>query len=258
MDFSDYAARLLVRHALIPISKLALRTLRAHWSLKDQMPKVNRCWNKVRGELAEVGLLYDPEDEDDGGYLDQIDLAIAFLPSHGEAGYVYDHNNWFLNLVGFEPGVIYLPPDLPQEAYVPGNTLTDVIRHEYAHAWHWVEPGFFKTGWFTRAFGGEYAEDDSTPFNLWLDRNDGSRSFQRRFKSCRNDTERNALIRRSFQSEFVSEYASEHFCEDFAETFMFFLRNRRSLSRFRSRQGVFKKLKAVEQAVNQARKELGL
>jgi len=45
---------------------------------------------------------------------------------------------------GIRPGVIYLPRDLPARAYVPGGTLIDVILHEYAHAWHWLEPAFFE------------------------------------------------------------------------------------------------------------------
>ena len=52
------------------------------------MPTVERCWHKVRRELAEVGLLYDPEGPEDGGYLGQIELCISSLASWDESGSV--------------------------------------------------------------------------------------------------------------------------------------------------------------------------
>ena len=258
MDLTQLVFDLVVRPALAHSVRYVYRTLNARWCLRSQMPKVNRSWNQVRDELTEVGLLYDPSDEHDGGYLEQIELEVAVLPSNGEAGYVCEELGWLSYLAGYSEGVIYLPGDLPRSAYVPGGTLTDVIRHEYAHAWHWVEPGFFDTGWFNRAFGGDYEEGDVTPLDLWSDRKGRSRDFRRRIKTCRNNTERAAVLKKSLQRDFVSEYASTLFCEDFAETFMMFLRYRNSLDRFQSRTGVFKKLKAVERAVCRAKRELGV
>jgi elongation factor P hydroxylase len=68
--------------------RIATRTVSAHWSLAEKMPQVNRAWNTARTELEDAGLLYEPDehDADDGGYLDQIELEIASLPSLGEAG----------------------------------------------------------------------------------------------------------------------------------------------------------------------------
>ena len=159
---------------------------------------------------------------------------------------------------GASPRIIYLPSDLPQSAYVPGGTLTDVIRHEYAHAWHWLEPDFFDSAWFRRAFGAEYEDGDITPLELWTEGNERSRNFKQCFGACRNDRERAAFLRKRLFNDFVSDYATTHFCEDFAETFMYYLRYRRSLDRFKSRSGVFRKLTAVASAVSRARRELGL
>lgn len=234
------------------------RTLAAHWHLDRKMASVDRAYNKVRSELSEVGLLYDPIDDSEDGYLDQIRVEVANLPSMGEAGYVYEDTTFIHRLVGYEAGVIYLPADLPLTAYVPGGTLTDVIRHEYAHAWHWLEPEFFETGWFNDIFGSSYDDTDSTPFGLWTDRVSSSRVCTKRLQSCRNDHERDAFLRRNFKNDFVSEYASTLFCEDFAETFMYFLRYRNSLEKFKSRTGVYRKLKGVERCVRNARRELGL
>ena len=219
------------------------------------MPQLNRAWNKVRSELAEVGLLYAPENESDSGYLDQIDLKVAWLPSINEAGYVWEKVDWFAHLQGYEEGVIYLPVDLPRDAYVPGATLVDVIRHEYAHAWHWLEPDFFERPWFQRAFGGEYDDGETTPLALFGQKL--RRSHKSKIERSRNDREREANVRRLFNQEFISGYAATHFCEDFAETFMTYLRHRKNLSRYRNRPGVYRKLAAVEKAVNVASRELG-
>jgi hypothetical protein len=259
MDVLSLDPQSLMAKALVsvmrPVIEYGHRTITSHWHLPSRMAQVNRAWEKVRSELYDVGLLYAPEDDEDGGYLDQIELIIADLPSLGEAGYVFERVGWFTQLVGYEEGVIYLPTDLPNEAYVPGSTIADVIRHEYAHAWHWLEPEFFERPWFRKAFHGEYEDGSVTPLRRF---SDGiSLRDRRQFERCRNEREELALTKRMFDNEFVSEYAGTHFCEDFAETFMVYLRHRKNLSRFAGRKGVYRKLLAVQAAVAQARKELG-
>jgi hypothetical protein len=132
-----------------------------------------------------------------------------------------------------------------------------VIRHEYAHAWHWLEPEFFEQPWFYKAFGGSYDDGETVPSEVWVEKMASSRSFRRHLNACRNEREVNVLWTRLFRQEFVSEYASTLICEDFAESFMTYLRCRRSLEKYKSRTGVYRKLKAVEKAVAQARIELG-
>jgi len=227
----------------------------AHWSLANKMPQVSSAWNKVRAELYDVGLLYAPENEDDGGYLDQIELEVAAIHSLGEAGYVFERTPWITRLAGYREGVIYLPVDLPSQAYVPGSTLTDTIRHEYAHAWHWLEPDFFERPWFRKGFKGAYEDCRVRPSEVFAD--EVWRRHRRAVNKCRSVREFNALTRRLFFDEFVSDYAGTLFCEDFADTFMVFLRHRNNLSRFKNRTGVYRKLLAIQRAVAQARQELG-
>jgi len=175
------------------------------------------AFNKARSDLADVGLLVD------GHYLDRIECALTAWPSgwSNEAGWVYDNGpTWLHEQVGFKPGVIYIPFDAPTQAYSPGATLTDVIRHEFAHAWYWLDRRFVDGPWFREAFGAPY---NAAPLHVDPDR-----------------------------ASFVSDYAATLPKEDFAETFMYFLKYRRSLERFRTRRGVFRKLRAVEKVVRLA------
>lgn len=226
------------------LSKAHLPRLFAAISRDKRLPAVEAAWHKVRLELEEVGLLYDAGDEGDG-YLDQIELEISALASFGSAGFVFDSGlNAIGKIAGFTEGTIYLMADVPQVAYSPGNTLTDVIRHEYAHAWYWLEPDFVDGSWFQKAFGASYLDEDS-PLEAWLA--ESGIVFEpasKRFKT-------------EFRKQFVSDYAATLYCEDFAETFMFYLRNRNSFHRFKNRPDVYRKLKAVESAVRRAKKELG-
>ena len=50
----------------------------------DTMTDVDRAYNIVRKELAEVGLLAE------GKYLDQIELWISDRPSEGESAYIFE------------------------------------------------------------------------------------------------------------------------------------------------------------------------
>jgi hypothetical protein len=181
--------------------------------------QVERAYNRVRGELAEVGLLSD------GRYLDAVECEQDLIPTFSnELGFVFDEGVRDLpRLVGYRPGVIYIPRNSPVRAHVPGDTLLDTMRHEFAHAWAALDPAFFRKRWFRDAFGAGY-------FDAW---------------------ERAAFDR----ADFVSDYACAAPREDFAETFMLYLRARRSLARFRPRTGLHAKLRAVESAVSVAARE---
>lgn len=182
--------------------------------------QLERDYNRVRDELREVGLLVD------GHYLDDIECYTHIAPLGfigRECARVYDEAvNLLAGAVGFRPGHIYVFTAAPLNAYVPGETLVDVIRHEFAHSWAWRDRPFFRRPWFRRAFGADY---DADP---WDEPDD--------FDS----------------DDYVSEYATGQAKEDFAETFMVFLRDRRSLSKHRRCPGLFAKLQAVEAAVAQA------
>lgn len=182
--------------------------------------QLERAYNRVRDELREVRLLVD------GRYLDDIECYSHLDPLAligRECARVYDEGvNWLAGAVGFQPGHIYVFTAAPLEAYVPGGTLVDVIRHEFAHSWAWRDQPFFRRPWFRSAFGARYDEgpwDEPDPFD---------------------------------SREYVSTYATCQAKEDFAETFMVFLRDRRNLSKYRRRPGVYAKLQAVEAAVAEA------
>lgn len=210
------------------------------------MSNVDRAYNQVRNELAEVGLLAD------GVYLDAVELCISHEKSgDGEVGYVFERVGHFAER-GYKPGVIYLPRDLPHKRYKPGFTLTDTIRHEYAHAWFYLDPGFFRQDWFVSTFGAAYANCAPLPYQSWQKQMKKDPEFKARAEQSPDKES----VERHFNSQllkhFVSEYATTNASEDFAETFMFFLKYRKSLNRFARREGVYRKIRMVERAVAMA------
>ena len=209
-----------------------LQRVSAGWGVEQHMPVVDRAYNKVRGELEEVGLLAD------GVYLDSVELEVSMMPSLGESGYVYDEGVGLLRkLAGFRQGVIYLPGDIPGGMHLPPGTLLNTIRHEYAHAWYAHDPALFAKPWFRQAFGLEYGECKITPEHLWQSRLKRDRKYQKLHSACRTKRERKALKTRQFGNDFVSGYSATLAKEDFAESFAVFLRYRNSPERFKSRPG---------------------
>lgn len=230
------------------IATQVAKNLPAWWQLDEHMPKVDRAYQKVREELREIGLLADDT------YLDQVEVVVTMLPSDDayQVGYAYVFDEGvtpWAALGGYRKGTIYLPSNLPGDVNVPGGTLINTIRHEYAHAWYALDPELFAEPWFGKAFGLEYTEYDTTPKDVWRAGLKRCRKYQRQLKACRNPRERDALKARQFRNDFVSEYAATLAKEDFAETFMTYLRYRNSLHRFKSRPSVWKKLRAVERAI---------
>jgi hypothetical protein len=206
------------------------------------MANVDRAYNHVRQELAQVGLLAD------GLYLDAVELVVSGDKSEGERGYVFEQVGHYAKW-GYRPGVIYLPRDLPHQPRKPGMTLCDTIRHEYAHAWFFHDPSFFRDDWFVRTFGTSYSNCNATPYNTWrriLKRNP---EYQAGKKRCRSERGQLRYFYGHLLSEFITDYATTNASEDFAETFMFFLKYRRSLHRFKNRPRVYLKIKSVERAV---------
>jgi hypothetical protein len=213
------------------------------------MTNVDRAYNHVRQELAEIGLLAD------GVYLDVVELVVSGEKSEGERGYVFEQVGHYAKW-GYEPGVIYLPRDLPHQPRKPGMTLCDTIRHEYAHAWFFQDPSFFRHDWFPRTFGASYSNCNPTPYNRWrhlLKRNPDYLAGKAR---CRSERGRLRHFYGYLLGEFITDYATTNASEDFAETFMFYLKYRKSLDRFCGRPGVYRKLRGVERAVLTARRRI--
>jgi len=207
------------------------------------MVNVDRAYNKVRNELAEVGLLAD------GVYLDSVELCVSDEKSgDGEWGYVFERVGHYADR-GYRPGVIYLPRDLPHLPYSPGWTLTDTIRHEYAHAWFYLDPGFFRQEWFVKTFGAAYSNPDPLPYQQWQRKAKRNPGFDCSRTGKRLESPTALGQHHTMLQHFISEYATTNASEDFAETFMFFLKYRRSLKRFAKRPTVYQKLSMVQQAV---------
>ncbi|MFN9550938.1 MAG: hypothetical protein ACK56Q_11735 [Pirellulaceae bacterium] len=209
------------------------------------MREVNQAYHRVRKELADLGLLLD------GWYLDHVELWVDGQRSTGESGYVFEKTGPFRHQ-GYRPGVIYLPRDLPSKARTPGCTLTDIIRHEFAHAWHYLDCHFFRQGWFEPVFDASYGNCQARPYQRWKKRLSESRRYRVETKRCRSEQSMERVRSRRFRDHFITDYAATCECEDFAETFMFFLKYRNSLDRFASRPGVYRKLRAVERAIGVA------
>ncbi len=221
--------------------------------LQQNLPKVRRALQQVRRDLASVGLLAK------NVYLDAVELHIVCRINKDDAGFVFDEGiGPFEKRMGFKPGAIYLPINLPHISYMPGYTLADTIRHEFAHAWHWIEPTFFRRPWFRETFGAAYTNNDPMPLQAWKRQKKQDVGFARKLRHCETAQEKASIKRAHLLDDFVTEYASTMSREDFAETFMYYLKYRNSLERFRCRPGAYNKLKAVEAAVSTARKELRL
>ncbi len=220
--------------------------------LDENMPRVKRAFRRVRQELAEVGLLAADT------YLGKVELCISSWPSQSTAGFIFDEGVNALDArMGYKPGIIYLPLNVPHRVYKPGYTLVDVLRHEFGHAWHWIEPGFFRRPWFFETFGAAYVNLNPKPWDVWRRRKFQMSGFVRQWERGES-SEQQELMRQHLLNDFATEYATTMASEDFAETFMYYLKYRNSLDRFRTRRGFYRKLRAVESAIRTARRELGL
>jgi hypothetical protein len=203
--------------------------------MADQQ-KAYAAYNRVRNQLTEIGLLAD------GIYLDRIELCVSGIPSLGEAGFVYDSGvPWLERILGYQEGVIYLLRNTPHSLYTPGGTLTDVIRHEFAHAWAWLDRDFIDGAWFRRAFGRCYGDE-------WAF---GNRLY-RLFSMHGEDEFRESPYFR----DFVSPYALKAPHEDFVEPFMSCLRYWGSVDRFKNRPGLYRKILAARDAMGMAARRL--
>lgn len=213
------------------------------------MDKVDRAYNFVRNELAELGLLYD------GIYLDKVELEVTNVKSRGETGYVFEQLGHFKEK-GYRRGVIYLPKDIPHQPGKIAKTLSDIIRHEFAHAWYCLDTDFFRQEWFRKAFGAAYEEESEVVYRTWLKTLKQNPVYLASIEACRTKKQKQRLFENYLNAEFITTYSTTNPSEDFAETFMFYLRYRRSLGRFSKRLGVQRKIMAVHLAVNEISQNL--
>ena len=152
----------------------------------------------------------------------------------GENGLFFDGElGMFSSLVGYEEGVIFIrsKPIVTQEF---GNTLTDVIRHEFGHAWAWLDSSLFRKAWFKESFKRSYWNDIGPHTDYYQSVSELSYS---EFQSY------------DLSDEYITPYALLAPYEDFAETFMTFLKCKGRIGKYRSKPGVYRKLKAIKKAI---------
>jgi hypothetical protein len=186
-----------------------------------------QTFKKVQRELMDLGIFH--------GLLDEIKLCVSRIPSWAFAGsgWFYDRGVGKLaKLVGLKEGMIYLARDTEQRP-----DKLQIIRHEFAHAWAWRNPRFLQKKWFIATFKRSYFGKPWRSRWRWYVSEEDFRKGEH-------------------WSTHASAYATYSPAEDFAETFEVFMRHKNNLDRFRSRTSFYRKLKAVETAVKNQKKEL--
>ena len=111
--------------------------------------EMSRAFNKVRGELADLGVLWE------GSRLANVDATyLTVAPIAALAGYMGLYQPETKEI---EFPSVYLPFEaLWKDLGAKANAL-DVIRHEFGHALADLYPGALKKGGvFRAAFGGSY------------------------------------------------------------------------------------------------------
>jgi len=172
--------------------------------------EMSRAFNKVRGELADLGVLWE------GSRLANVDATyLTVAPIAALAGYMGLYQPETKEI---EFPSVYLPIEaLWKDLGTKANAL-DVFRHEFGHALADLYPGALKKGGvFRTAFGGSYGEDPAEERGV-----DG------------------------WEERYVSEYATSATQEDFAETFMLFVKHKGKIPvKFARKPAIRKKWKAV-------------
>jgi hypothetical protein len=162
--------------------------------------------------------------------------------------------------VGYREGVIYLPCDLPTRPFKPGGTLADIIRHEYAHAWRWMNPQLFREPWFEETFGAAYEDKSPTPFYRWV--RTRARSTEPLLIAWEEEQIKQFVFetkegKKQLGRDFATPYAVVSAAEDFADTFMLYLRRHELPDTYAARPGLYRKVLAVEAAVKEQCRRLG-
>ena len=178
--------------------------------------KVTKAYNKVRGELIRMGVLWRESRLDQIPCLyEPVDLKAVIC---GWMGYYQDDKT-----IHFPAWYLPIP-------FLRGrkNSASDVLRHEFGHALADLYPKVLKKGGlFRKAFGGVYA---STP--------------------ARGTNPKN------WEGRCVSGYAATATQEDFAETFMLFMKYKGEIpAKFAECPAIVKKWEAVREIIRRVAEE---
>lgn len=178
--------------------------------------QLNRAIYDAQNDLYRLGLWYD------GAPLSEVEIYLCPLPRLQVRGLFYHGENAWSKLAGYYEGKMYIPRiSLAHLGNTQYDSLRDVIRHEYAHAFaHHYPKLIFKTE-FSKVFGGSY--------------------YYEKPSKMRPDA-------------FVSEYAKTIPMEDFAETFMTYLKRKGKMPKSFTNKKLIAKWIFVERIIKKASK----
>lgn len=197
--------------------------------MKNDSRAIDEAFEQIQKTLDGLGLMRGIH-----GYLWQIELTVSLIPAIWNNGFFFHQGTgWADALFGYEDGVIYIRSK-PSAGKGPGESLKDLIAHEYGHAWAWLDEELFTRPWFKEAFGANYF--------------DGFGPGSDYYESMKDKTYREFLEYEPSDS-FATPYALYSPAEDFAETFMLYCREKGRIKRFKWRLGLYKKLLAIKKAI---------
>lgn len=171
---------------------------------KLEFSSLERSVNKVRQEFFDIGILTTK--------IDAVDVFMLM----GVKGAIHALTKDTVFTL-FTPG--YYNGEVNISEYVFSRYSTsDVLRHEYGHAYADLHPTPFATTSFRTAFGGKYELKRKTEMQL--------------------------------PGRYMSDYAETDIAEDFAETFMLFIKYKGKLpKKFAKNEFIRAKWEAVEQVI---------
>ena len=174
--------------------------------------EVTRAYNKVRGELIVLGVLWN------GSKLDGVECYYEALNPIGLIGWMgfYNFNDRNIHFPAVYNGLAL------DFRWYDKNSALDVMRHEFGHALSDRYPGALKKGGvFRTAFGGPCCDKPAPGTNP-----------------------------EDWEERCVTPYAATKTQEDFAETFMLFVKHKGKIpAKFAKKPAIRKKWKAVSEIV---------
>lgn len=173
--------------------------------------QLNRAIYDVQNELNMHNLWHEESP------LTKVEIYTCPIPRLQMRGVFYHGENTWSKLVGYYEGNMYIPLiSLAHLANGQYDSLRDVIRHEYAHAFAHHYPEFIFRSEFSKVFGGSYNCDKTSKMH---------------------------------SDAYVSEYAKTMPMEDFAETFMLYLKRKGKMPKSFSHKKLVAKWNFVEKLI---------
>jgi hypothetical protein len=176
--------------------------------------QLNSAIYDAQNDLHRVGLWHE------GAPLTEVEIYMCRLPRLQVRGLFYHGENAWSKLAGYYEGKMYIPRiSLAHLANTQDDSLRDVIRHEYAHAFaHYYPQLIFKTE-FSKVFGGSYNYEKPSKMH---------------------------------PDAYASEYAKTIPMEDFAETFMIYLKRKGKMPKLYTHKKLIAKWRFVDKVIKKA------